>query len=242
MMNHRVGPHHKMWTRRSEELGRAAAGSGGSEQRREEGYTLVALLALMTVLALFALAAAPGIRQQAQREREIEAIFRGEQVADAIRDYYKYRSSQGVRFEQALPTSIDQLLEGIPMLGGTKRRQILRASAARDPLSASGEWRFVRPRSQTLIDFQRALMLYVDNVPPTPQDSQISDLQRVMVPTITNVLNTGSTQTAPGGEEDLSSDSSAPFVGVTSRSRNNSVLYYYGIDRHDGWIFTPLFR
>lgn len=213
-----------------------------SEQRREEGYTLVALLALMTVLALFALAAAPSIRQQAQREREIEAIFRGEQVADAIRDYYKYRSSQGVRYDQALPTSIDQLLEGIPMPGGTKKRQILRASAARDPLSASGEWRFVRPRSQNLIDFQRALMLYIDNVPPTPQDSQISELQGVMVPTITNILNTGSTQTASGGEEDPSSDSSGPFVGVASRSRNNSVLYYYGIDRHDGWIFTPLFR
>jgi type II secretory pathway pseudopilin PulG len=213
-----------------------------SEPRREQGYTLVALLALMTVLALFALAAAPSIRQQAQREREIEAIFRGEQVADAIRDYYKYRSSQGVPVEQALPTSIDQLLEGIPMPGGSKKRQILRASAARDPLSASGEWRFVRPRSQNLIDFQRALMLYIDNVPPTPQDAQIAALQRVMVPIITNIVDTGSTPPASDGEEDPSSDSSGPFVGVASRSRNNSVLYYYGIDRHDGWIFTPLFR
>ena len=57
----------------------------------EAGYTLVALLALMTLLALFATAAAPSIRQQAQREREKETIFRGEQVADAIRDYYLYR-------------------------------------------------------------------------------------------------------------------------------------------------------
>ena len=220
----------------------SVARQGRAKRRREEGYTLVALLALMTVLALFALAAAPGIRQQAQREREIEAIFRGEEVADAIRDYYKYRSSQGVRLDQALPTSIDQLLEGIPIVGGTKKRQILRASAARDPLSASGEWKFVRPRSQALIDFQRALIVYIDNVPPTPQDPQIRELQGVMVPIITNILDTGSTQTAPGGEEDPSSDSSGPFVGVASRSQNNSVLYYYGIDRHDGWIFTPLFR
>jgi Tfp pilus assembly protein PilE len=57
----------------------------------EEGYTLVALLALMTILALFAAAAAPSIRQQAQRDREVEAIFRGEQVAAAIRLYYFYR-------------------------------------------------------------------------------------------------------------------------------------------------------
>ena len=84
-MNLRVGPHHKMWTRRLVTLRTLAAGQGSPDRRREEGYTLVALLALMTILALFALAAAPGIRQQAQRERENETIFRGEEVADAIR-------------------------------------------------------------------------------------------------------------------------------------------------------------
>jgi hypothetical protein len=25
-------------------------------------------------------------------------------------------------------------------------------------------------------------------------------------------------------------------------SKNKSVINYYGIDQHDGWIFTPLFR
>jgi len=102
---------------------------------KESGYALVALLAVMSLMTLFALAAAPTMRQQVQREKEREAIFRGEQVADAIRSYYLYRVSvlraQG---EQALPTSIDQLLEGIPVPGGSKKRQILRASAARDPL------------------------------------------------------------------------------------------------------------
>ena len=67
----------------------------------EAGYTLVALLLVMSLLALFAIAAAPNVRQQAQREREKEAIFRGEQVADAIRLYYRYRGAQGVN---ALPT------------------------------------------------------------------------------------------------------------------------------------------
>src|SRR5687768_18278279 len=46
-------------------------------------------------------------------EREKDAIFRGEQVADAIRLYYKYRASQNARGIAGLPTSIDQLLEGI---------------------------------------------------------------------------------------------------------------------------------
>jgi type II secretory pathway pseudopilin PulG len=70
-----------------------ASASLSASRRSEAGYTLVALLALMTVVALFAMAVAPRVQQQAQRDREQEAIFRGEQVADAIRDYYRYRSS-----------------------------------------------------------------------------------------------------------------------------------------------------
>jgi type II secretory pathway pseudopilin PulG len=208
----------------------------------EDGYALVAMLALMTLLALFALAAAPSIRQQAQREREKEAIFRGEQVADAIRKYYVNRiGSGGGVGDQSLPTSIDQLLEGIPVQGGSKKRQILRANAARDPLSTSGEWGLVRPRSASLIDFQRSIILYAEGVPPPARDPQMAQLQQFAAPQITSVLDTGSTQSAPGGEESAE-NSSGPFVGVASRSRNSSVLYYYGIDRHDHWIFTPLFK
>ncbi|HUE80587.1 MAG TPA: hypothetical protein VMM84_00650 [Pyrinomonadaceae bacterium] len=208
----------------------------------EGGYTLVALLATMTLLALFALAAAPSISQQALREREKEAIYRGEQVADAIRAYYLNRTTTlRVIGDQALPTSIEQLLEGIPVPGGSKNRQILRKSAARDPLSSSGEWRFVRPRSQELIDFQRSVMIYAGNVIPTPQNPQLLQLQQFAAPPITSIVDSGTSDTAPGGESS-GLDSSGPFVGVASRSRNNSVLYYYGIDRHDRWIFTPLFR
>jgi len=208
----------------------------------EAGYTLVALLALMTLLALFATAAAPSIRQQAQREREKETIFRGEQVADALRDYYLNQSTTGRGVgEQSLPTSIDQLLEGIPVPGGSKKRQILRASAARDALSTSGEWRLVHPRSQDLIDFQRSVMVYAGNFLPQPLQPQMAQLQQFAAPQLINVVETESDR-SPRSEVDSSADSSGPFVGVRSRSQNNSVLHYYGIDRHDQWIFTPLFR
>ena len=207
----------------------------------EAGYTLVALLALMTLIALFATAAAPSIRQQTQREREKEAIFRGEQVADAIREYYIYRSGSRGAGPQSLPTSIDDLLEGIPVVGGSKKRQILRASAARDPLSTSGQWRLILPASPGLIDFQRSVMVYAGNFVPQPTNPQMQQLQRFAAPQIVNALGIDSDQPARS-EGDSSSDSTGPFVGVSSRSKNNSVLYYYGIDRHDQWIFTPLFR
>ena len=198
----------------------------------EGGYALVALLLVMSLLALFAVAATENVRQQAQREHEKEAIFRGEQVADAIRSYYRYKGAQGVN---SLPNSIDDLLEGIPR--GTKKLQILRAEAAHDPLSKSAEWKLIGPTSQDVAGFVKSLTVYSGGTPPTPRMQGLAQL----VPQMINVLDTESTSTAPGGEDD-SANSSGPFLGVASRSRRNSVMTYYGIDHHDGWIFTPLFK
>ncbi|MGH9874267.1 MAG: hypothetical protein ACRD9S_17585, partial [Pyrinomonadaceae bacterium] len=187
----------------------------------------MALLALMTVLALFALAAAPNIRQQAQREREIETIFRGEEVADAIRMYYSYQVTQkGLRADQALPTSIDQLLQGVPV--GTRKIQVLRPSAARNLLSDSGEWSLVRPRSSQLADFQRSIMLFAGNVRPPTNDPQLKSVEQVMAPPVLPTLGIGSAGFSSSGDE----SSSGPFIGVSISSKNNSVINYYGIDRH----------
>lgn len=214
----------------------------GTGERYQAGYALVALLAIMSLLALFALAAAPSIRQQALREREKEAIFRGEQVADAIREYYlSKRRTSGAVGDQALPTSVDQLLEGIPVQGGSKKRQILRLSAARDPLSSSGEWRLVSPRSQRLLDFQRAVLLYAGNMAPQPENQELQQLQSFSAPPITEIVNSP-TSAVGAGEDDFGADTTGPFVGVSSRSATPAVLHYYDIDRHNQWIFTPLFR
>jgi type II secretory pathway pseudopilin PulG len=205
-----------------------------SRSKREDGYALVSLLVVMSLMALFAVAAASNVKQQAQREREKEAIFRGEQVADAIRAYYRSRGAQGVN---SLPTNMDQLLEGIPR--GTKKLQILRVEAARDPLSSSREWKLIGPTAQDFAGLVRSLTIYSGGAPPTPRNEfrQLATL----IPQMTNVLDTGSTNTAPGGE-DNSASSSGAFLGVASRSQRNSVMTYYGIDRHDQWIFTPIFR
>jgi type II secretory pathway pseudopilin PulG len=205
-----------------------------TRSRSDGGYTLVALLVVMSLMALFALAAAPQVRQQAQREREKEAIFRGDQVADAIRSYYRYRGAQGVN---SLPTSMEQLLEGIPR--GTKKLQILRSEAARDPLSSTGEWRLIGTTSQDLGKFVTNVTVYSGGVPPTPRRDFAALAS--LIPRTANILDTDSSESAPGGE-DSSANSSGPFLGVASRSRRNSVMTYYGIERHDEWIFTPLFR
>lgn len=234
-MNLRHGPHHKIWSV-EKGLKTPSCRAGNPGRGCEEGYTLVALLALMTVLALFAAAAAPGIRHQAQREREVEAIFRGEQVAEAIRVYYSYRQSRYGAGDASLPTSIDQLLEGLP--SGTKKVQILRPSAARDPLSDSAEWRLIRPRSTELADFQRSLMLFAGNVRPITRDRQLQQVEQLMAPPVLSTLGMPTTGSTSLGDD----NSTGPFIGAASRSRTDSIIYYYGISRHAEWIFTPLFR
>jgi type II secretory pathway pseudopilin PulG len=202
----------------------------------ERGYALVSLLAFMTVLVLFALAVVPRAQQQTQRDWEKEALFRGDQVSEAIRAYYRSRGAQGVN---SLPTSMDQLIEGIQIPGRTKRLQVLRPSAARDPLSSDGEWRLIGPTSQDFRGFVQNLTLYSGGVPPTP-NPQFAGLAN-LIPRMTNVLEAESSRSRSGGEID-SPDASGPFIGVASRSQRDSVITYFGIEHHDQWIFTPMFR
>ncbi len=196
----------------------------------ERGSTLVALIALMTIMAIALTAVAPSIKQQVQREREIEAIARGEEVAEAIRLYVRAKNG-------ALPTSIDQLLEGIPF--GTKKIQILRPSAARDPLSSSGEWKLIKPTDPATSKFKQAVILYAGGRPIQTRDAVLAKHD---VFQITGIANIGGGERAPGGEDDSGSSSNISFVGVMSRSQRDSVITYYDIERHDEWLFTPLFK
>ena len=197
----------------------------------ERGYALVGLLALMTVMMFAAMAVAPSLRQQTQRERELEAIARGEEVAEAIRAF--------VHYSNRLPTSMDELVEGAPY--GTKKLQVLRASAARDPLSKSGEWRLIRVQDREFAAFLRALVLYTNGGQPQQmvRDKKLQTFAQV--PSVTNVLDLGNDDDDPcGGESSVTT--TGPFIGVASSSCLESVVTYYGIERTDKWVFTPLFR
>lgn len=193
----------------------------------QAGFSLAALLAALAVLMIVIAGAAPNLRQQAQREKEAEAIFRGEQVAQAIRLYARFNNG-------VLPTKMEQLIEGVPR--GTKRVQVIRASAARDPLSKNGEWQLIAPNDSALVEFQQALIVYAGMQPRTTEPSIARHAAQ-----ITSVLNLGSQQ---GSSLATSSSpiTGGPFIGVASQSKSKSVLQYYGIEEHRRWIFTPLFR
>ena len=193
--------------------------------------TLFAVMAVMAVFAVGLLAVAPAIQQEIQREKEVEAIRRGEEVAEAIRQYVEFY--RGAR----LPNSMDDLIEGLPQ--GTKKRQILRASAAIDPLSEDGRWRLIKADISSLGGFARRVQNYNGGTLP-PNPSNTFDRYAIV---IINSLNTETEGDL--AEEDESIDivtENTPFIGVASQGNSKSVITYYGIENQSKWVFTPLFR
>lgn len=204
--------------------------NGGSER----GMSLVAVLAALTLFATTLLAVAPTVYIEVQREKELEAIRRGEEVAEAIRLYIEFY--QGAK----LPNSIDDLLEGLPQ--GTKKRMILRPSAAVDPLSEDGKWRLIKPESQAFLNFGRRVQTYNSGVlPSSPEPRQLLD--RFALPLV-NIINSKSETDSKEADDSEIEDvtENVQFIGVASQSRGKSVLTYYGIENHSKWVFTPLFR
>ena len=196
--------------------------------------SLIAVMAVMTIFAVALLAVAPSVQQEVQREKELESIRRGEEVAEAIRQYVNFY--QGAK----LPTSVDDLLEGLPQ--GTKKRQILRASATVDPLSEDGKWQLV-PLNK-MKSFARRVQNFNNGALPSSEN-----VHRLISNQVGAFITNADTQTqddviAPADETDEDSFSTAdtPFIGVTSQSKSRSVIAYYGIENHSKWVFTPLFR
>lgn len=206
----------------------------------ESGMTLLAIMAVMAIFAIGLLAVAPSVQLGVQREKELESIRRGEEIAEAIRQYIQFHNGA------KLPESIDDLLEGLPQ--GTKKRMILRPSAATDPLSEDGKWRLIKADPKVISAFAKRVQAFNNGLLPNStrgtEDTagRILD-QRYSVQLLVN-LNTGTedeTDNADDDEFDITTENQ-PFIGVASQSRSKSVLTYYGIERHSNWIFTPLFR
>ncbi|MFN0277681.1 MAG: hypothetical protein ACKVRN_03665 [Pyrinomonadaceae bacterium] len=201
-------------------------------ERNDSGMTLLAVMGIMAVFAIGLLAVAPSVHQQVMRDKEQEAIARGEEVAEAIRQYVEfYRGAK-------LPNEMKDLLDGLPQ--GTKKRQILRQSAAIDPLSEDGKWRLIKADIQTLGPFARRVQKYNGGVLPTNPSPTFDRYSLVIV----NSVNTGSesdSEEADDSEIDVTTENT-PFIGVASQSRSKSIIAYYGIENHSKWVFTPLFR
>jgi type II secretory pathway pseudopilin PulG len=98
----------------------------GAPRSGEAGYSLVALLAAVTVMLILMGAGSSGWKYIMKNDREEELIFRGGEIADAIGRYQKKNGN-------ALPTSLEVLVKG----------KFLR-HAYKDPMTQDGKWHIVR--------------------------------------------------------------------------------------------------
>jgi len=94
-----------------------------------------------------------------------------------------------------------------------------------------------------MITFIKSLTTYANGRLPAATTDTDGTMQQIAstLPRVTNILDTGTREESPGGE-DASLSSKGPFIGVASRSRRDSIITYYGIERHSDWVFTPFFK
>lgn len=104
-------------------------------RRGQEGYALLLVVFMLTLIVIAAVAVAPNILVEGRRQKEEEMIWRGKQYVRGIRLYVRYYQTHGgaTRF----PTSMDDLTKN--KVGIRFMRQ-----AYKDPVnSVDGSWRFI---------------------------------------------------------------------------------------------------
>src|SRR5215472_10160761 len=110
-----------------------------SRSRRQEGFALVLVVFMATMLLIGAMLVAPSIRTADQREKEKEMIWRGQQY---VRGTKLYNRKTG-RF----PTNVDDLIK--PKIGSLRFMR----QAYKDPMNQQdGSWRliYVGPAGQLI--------------------------------------------------------------------------------------------
>jgi len=107
-------------------------GRGGRVSQGEEGFLLLgAIIAIFLVLLLLSLAA-PTMARQLRRDREVEALHRGDQYQRAIRLYY-------LKFKR-YPGSMEQLEK-------SNNIRFLRQKYV-DPMTGKADWRLIHMGEQ----------------------------------------------------------------------------------------------
>ncbi len=124
----------------------------------EQGWALLGLLLALGVMSIvLASSIVPNVQMAVQRDKEIEMIYRGQQVAEGIARYYNGGALRGIQLVQRPPygylTELDKLRDGVTI--GVNERKFVRPSAMIDPLSSS-EWEPVRARDPRIMPFLQA--------------------------------------------------------------------------------------
>src|SRR5215467_2723707 len=140
-----------------------------SGKRNEQGFALLVVIFIATMLLIVATMAAPNIKTEGQREKEKEMIWRGKQYTRGIKLYYRKLG----RF----PTSIDDLTK--PKIGSLRFMR----QPYKDPMNPQdGSWRliYVGPAGQL-----------VGSLKPQPQNLQFGQVPAGMGTPVASMAGPG---------------------------------------------------
>ncbi len=98
------------------------------ERKGEQGFALIAVVVMVFLMMLALGIAAPRVAKELRRDREVEALHRGEQYTRAIRVFYRKNGGH-------YPNSIDQLEK-------TNNVRYLRQRYV-DPMTGKDDWRLI---------------------------------------------------------------------------------------------------
>lgn len=208
--------------------GQGASASPGPDRTRldDQGYILAVLLIGMAIAAVWMAAALPAWRQQAQRQRELDTIFRGEQYARAIALYVMKNNC-------ALPTNFDDLVA----------QHYLRKKW-KDPITNADF--IIIPGAQPGQQGSGGAPAQGGpgrNSAPTPGNAPSTGRPGGSAPS----TNLGVPQGRPGGAPTTASpfgpstnqqQAGQGIAGVTSASQASSIIVYGGAQTYNAWQFN----
>lgn len=141
--------------------GRASSESreAQGEAQGEGGWALLGLLLALGVMSIFLTSAiVPNVQKEVQRDKEMEMLYRGQQMAEGIARYYGRGQLMPLNILMAptpLPylTELAKLRDGVNI--GVRELKFVRPSAMIDPITST-EWEPVRARDPRIMKFLQA--------------------------------------------------------------------------------------
>ena len=111
--------------------------------RREKGYSLVELVIVALVLTTLAMVALPTGKYVVKRQKEMELRQGLRHLRFAIDEYKRYSDAGLIELEltaDGYPTEMEQLHEGVELVGQVGRRARFLRRLPTDPMTGDTEW------------------------------------------------------------------------------------------------------
>ncbi len=204
----------------------------------EGGFTFLAVLVMLFVVAVLLLEAAEPASVVMERQREAELIFRGEAYVEAIR---LYQAEHGGTY----PTKLKQLIEQ-----GPQRHRYIRR-LYRNPFDPDGKWGLLAPGVTVLkpkVPKQQGAGSSSDIFPNDSSDEQ-QQQQPQQGQAFPGQINQGGAQVPgqpgmpPGGQVlpfRLDGQEGQPILGVYAKLDQEAYAEYRGKKNIGEWFFSPL--